>query len=58
MLVSKKMFGRKVGQGASLSGVGGIAAERNRVYEEVSELEEQLAVLLFAYLPRWKSARS
>ena len=57
--VSKKMFGRSLtGGGASMAQVGGIVAERNRVAEGVSELERRLAVHLFAYLPKWKSARS
>lgn len=52
------MFGHSLtGGGASMSGIGGVVAERNRVAEEVSVLEEQLAEAVFAYLDKWKAAR-
>ena len=57
-MASKKLFGRGLtGGGASLVSVGGVVAERNRVYEEVSELEEQLARAIFAYLDKWQLVR-
>lgn len=57
-MASKKLLGRSLtGGGASLSGVGGIVAERNRVFDDVARLEEQLAEAIFAYLERWQSAR-
>ena len=57
-MASKKLFGRGLtGGGDSLVSVGGVVAERNRVYEEVSELEEQLARAIFAYLDKWQLVR-
>jgi hypothetical protein len=52
------MFGRSLtGNGASMAQVGGLVAERNRVAQEVAELEDQLTDAIFAYLDKWKSAR-